>query len=421
LSHPQTSPYREYVSQQLAAPLKNGTSYYVRFSAYLAAASGHTSTLTLNLTYDNPAPLPPQASSGLGNYTPGPYSITSPVLTQRAWTRVEGIITIPAGDSPPAPPRYVNIGGMSTSFGAASPVGFSSDGAYYYIDDVAIYEIPVARVPMVNYSCFGSAGVDIGSGCSTIPGAGFTWTTTKILGGSATSGLPPSVNTVSNHVNPTEPQRYTLTVTLPNSTPTNPAEFTTYVDVFPSDWVGLTAQVTPYYTNLPTGSTVCKNSTIVLVAQNQVSMVPFTWTVNGVPPASSSSTYSFGSTSSNNVVSITPALAGTYVIGVTAMGTCSQQPVTNTFTFTCSSVPCQPRAAVLTPQPAISPNPATDYLNLPEGVQQADIIDAVGNPHIQQARPGTKLDVRSLPAGVYLLRVITTDGKPQTRRLIIQH
>lgn len=429
---------RENVTQKLTAPLKNGSSYYVSFYAYLSANSEHAGTVTLNLTAADP-----RVGPNAGNYTPGTFSVTSPVLPDRAWTRVSAIVTIPNGDNPPAPPQYVNIGGMGTTSQpvASNSPGNGFDGAYYYIDDVEIYEIPVAPTPNRIYTCFGANGIFIGAGCSAIPGATYSWSAVRVLDGGAVTGaaLPPNPAAVLNKVYPTEPTLYTLKVTLPG----NNNVHTTSVYAYPYDWVGLTAQAFSGtgYNNLPNGGStpVCNGRTVDFYAANQVAAGPYVWTVNGttMPTSSWYSTYAgpdynMAMGQNFNRIAITPNASATtarwYTVTVAATGTCTGQPVSQTFSFYynptvfCrSAAPGNDPAASTAPvaKTGAYPNPASGSVTVPAGLQRVQLLDGTGHPVLDRAQPGTALDLRALPEGLYQLRTVGPDGKVQTQRLVI--
>jgi hypothetical protein len=68
-----------------------------------------------------------------------------------------------------------------------------------------------------------------------------------------------------------------------------------------------------------------------------------------------------------------------------------------------------------------SPNPATDYLHLPEGVKQVALYNSKGEQLIVQAvHSNSQLDVRELPNGLYLLRMVQ-DGIAATQKIVIKH
>ncbi len=71
---------------------------------------------------------------------------------------------------------------------------------------------------------------------------------------------------------------------------------------------------------------------------------------------------------------------------------------------------------------SISPNPTDGQLILEvaEGKTELAILNPIGNiVHQQQLRKGaTKLDLRTLPAGMYLLRITAANGTSSTKRMV---
>ena len=69
-------------------------------------------------------------------------------------------------------------------------------------------------------------------------------------------------------------------------------------------------------------------------------------------------------------------------------------------------------------EPAIYPNPFGDHLTLraADRVSQIEIFGADGRLLLKQDRPGTSVDVHTLPAGVYLIRLTLNDNSQRTLR-----
>lgn len=65
------------------------------------------------------------------------------------------------------------------------------------------------------------------------------------------------------------------------------------------------------------------------------------------------------------------------------------------------------------------PSPASEMLTLPQGVEQATLLDNQGHPVLQVEGPG-KLDVRTLPEGLYNLRMLQK-GKLLNQHIQIKH
>ncbi|RZJ94617.1 MAG: T9SS type A sorting domain-containing protein [Hymenobacter sp.] len=419
--------YREYITQKLRQPLQRFKTYYVSFWVRLAPVSQYATTLTLNFTDTDPT-----APFGVTQaYTPSQYSITTPLLDQYTWTRVTGIIDLAQGDRVVPDLQYLNIGGMESGYQQVSPSPTTTP-AYYYIDDVEIYELPVAPIPGNTYLCTGTGGADIGYGCEDIPGATYTWKVRRFDGLRVTSGFPPNPSGLFNHVTPTEPTIYTLDVLLPDGN-----TWTSGLTIYPQDWLGITAQGNGSFSTIPDGGTVCNGRLIRLDVWYNVATGPFIWKVDGVPmPRGWNVTY-LGpdyefTTSQYDFVYIRPLSKRFRYFTVTCEGTgsCQGGPVTADYSFYydprsfCREAQVageMPTAAV--EQEAVAqahPNPVADYLTLPAGVQQAELRDAMGQPLLQQAVSGQTLDVHALPEGIYQLRLMQ-EGKTQTQRIVIKH
>lgn len=397
------------------------------FWVKLASSSQYTSTLTLNLTNADPtAPF-----NTTQTYTPSQYSLTTPLLDQTSWTLVGDIISLAGGDQAVPDLNYINIGGMESVYQPASQPG-STNGAYYYIDDVEIYELPVAPIPGQTYLCTGASGADIGYGCPDIPGAQYSWSVARVGGNRVTSGFPPNPSMLFNHVTPSEPTTYTLDVLLPTGN-----TWTSLVTIYPQDWLGIAAQGNGTYGPIPDGGTVCSGRDIRLDVLGNIATGPFIWKVDGVTmPRGWNVTYvgrdyEF-TTSQYDFVYIRPFSKRGRYFTVTCEGTgsCQGGPVTAYYSFTydptsycreahaTSNMP----TAVVEQETAVlaHPNPVADYLTLPAGVQRVELRAAMGRPLLQQAVSGQTIDVHALPEGMYQLQLVQ-QGTTQTQRIVIKH
>jgi hypothetical protein len=248
--------------------------------------------------------------------------------------------------------------------------------------------------------------------------------------------LPTNPTSPTNHVYPTEPTCYALTVTLPCA-----GSHTTSVCTYPSDWIGLTAQSHNIgnYTPLTNGSSapVCNGYSVDFQAVTQVAYAPYIWTVNNItmPTTSWYSSYSspgfdMSMGQSFAAINIKPKTAGLYTVTVSGTGICSSSNVSATFTFNYDpNVYCRPANAgpepVAMPDPttklSVYPNPAAEQVSIPAGLQRAQVLDAMNHSVLERSQPGAILDVRALPEGLYQLRLVQPDGRVQTQRLVIKH
>jgi hypothetical protein len=73
---------------------------------------------------------------------------------------------------------------------------------------------------------------------------------------------------------------------------------------------------------------------------------------------------------------------------------------------------------------SLFPNPATDVLNIVvqddnASIQKAEIRNLLGDVVLETSNPqGNSLNVSSLPAGVYIVRIVTNDGKQKFAKLV---
>jgi len=73
---------------------------------------------------------------------------------------------------------------------------------------------------------------------------------------------------------------------------------------------------------------------------------------------------------------------------------------------------------------SLFPNPATDVLNIVvqddnASIQKAEIRNLLGDVVLETSNPqGNSLNVSSLPAGVYIVRIVTNDGKQEFGKMV---
>jgi hypothetical protein len=72
----------------------------------------------------------------------------------------------------------------------------------------------------------------------------------------------------------------------------------------------------------------------------------------------------------------------------------------------------------------VSPNPATDFLILTPSkpmvnIENIQIFDMTGN-EVHAGWAGKKVEIKSLPTGIYFLRIATSDGQLLTRKIVKQ-
>ena len=147
---------------------------------------------------------------------------------------------------------------------------------------------------------------------------------------------------------------------------------------------------------------------VTLTATPPLPGATYSWTRDGQPVAGATGT---------TLVLTTPAQSGTYAVRVSRLGCAS--PPSAALTVIVTGLAAEPTAATL----RLAPNPADAAvgLTLTGGAQlaRATLLDMTGRVSLATALTGeqAQLDVRALPAGLYVLRVHTTTGASYTRRL----
>ncbi len=150
--------YREYIQVQLTDTLKNNSCYYVEFYANLYNKlrigvnniGAYISQTAVTCTAPNPLGFTPQI------LLPG----NPPIIDTVNWVKVSGLYTANGGE------QYITIGNLLDDTNTTFQVIDTSsnfDDAYYFIDDVSMYEIKTTNAGRDTTICHGDS-VQLGNG-----------------------------------------------------------------------------------------------------------------------------------------------------------------------------------------------------------------------------------------------------------------
>lgn len=164
----------------------------------------------------------------------------------------------------------------------------------------------------------------------------------------------------------------------------------------------VTVLSTPAATITPDGpTTFCAGGNVLLKGPNGTGYT-YQWKLMGNDIA--------GATNKN----YTATAAGNYKVAVTNSLGCTDisDPVTVT-------VPCRMRNETLTENLELFPNPANTYITISGGIPSSyEVINATGQVLIaQEKNTANVIDISAIPAGLYLIRVVTENG-PSTLKFI---
>jgi hypothetical protein len=357
--------------------------YYAAFRASKSTYSTSFSKLGMNLTLANPV-----TTTSSGYYSRATTSIESPgFITGNAWSLVSGTITIPAAGQ-----YYVNIGNFDANSHGGST---ASDYVYYFVDEVQLFKIPAANPNKSSLSVPCGTSVRLGES-SSIPNASYAWTVT----GSTT----PFATTSQVTVNPTATTTYTLTVTLPDgSTSVSTATITATPPAMPQvqapDWTcvdGSRGPVFVYVDDYNPAYTYNITTTKNIVVFGGA-------TITSITDANGTTRWRFQIRST--------VAGGTGTVSVKATNSCGN----NTTTFNVTSPSCSAASGVM----LAYPNPARESLTVPGDVKKATLLNNQGRA-VQQSDASGKLNVQSLPDGLYNLQM-QQDGRLINQRIEVKH
>jgi hypothetical protein len=393
-----TNPYVEYATQQLPTPLRSGRTYYASMQVYSGSYAQYAAPIGLDITTDardfryNPFKL--YAFSGHGIQSPG-------VVSAQQWTRVSG--TFPGVDGA----QWINVGNFQPATRQLVRPTARLKLGYVYVDNIEVYEVPQAG-NSISVIC--GASVTIGEGCA-IPGASYAWT----VAGSNT----PFATSLQTTVRPTTTTTYTLVVTLPDGK-TSTSSIT--VSAGPPSMGALYGEPQVCYDRTGDG----RDRTTLSI--NSPAPAGYSYYSQLVENAT-------GRVVDDNLDGFTQAdgtfryflIGGNYTVGnytlrVRLQGTCptpwQTKPI---FIVSCTTQggPCSGRGCDGARATTAYPNPAAESLSLPEGTQEAILINNQGNV-VQTAGQTSMLDVRKLPEGLYNLRM-KQGSKVVNQRVQIKH
>ncbi|MCC2546559.1 T9SS type A sorting domain-containing protein [Hymenobacter sp. BT175] len=428
--------WRDRVAEYVEAPVSlTPGRYYGQFQVELtrnAAASncGFNSGFGFQLSNGRL----PGANDGMRDFLPltfvGVLS-TQPVDQSYvdSWHRVSGQFTVSGentltlGFFNPDSPDYFPLPGRNPDV----------PNTYVFVDNVELFRIPTAGPKVV---CSMQA-VEIGEGCP-IPGATYEW---RVRGTSTviSTSLPATVA-------PTTTTSYELTVILPDgSTYTT----STSVSACPAPpcpaGSGLGGQL-EFASELgpiayPPGSPSQNDYDDYCYSQRFSFTVPaaqttgatgYAWVVSGFDVTNGNEVT--GYTESGPTMSFVPIstypnrLRNVNVTCIISYGSgCASGESYSSFTVVSADEygnQCVMYRAPGQPKPTTKlafPNPAVDFLTLPADVQQVELINQAGRVVLtQQQAQGGRLNVASLPEGLYMLRTLQ-EGKVATQRIQIRH
>jgi hypothetical protein len=374
----------QYVTATVLQALTPGATYYASFQAYRSSAPGGAVRLGMNLSQDGPA----QAATTTSTQTSAP-------VTNSAWTKVSGKISIPN----PLPNGHSSSDPWTVTIGNISPNGPGAR-ARYYIDEVELYKIPTAGVSPAAVCFNANTSFTLGEGC-LIPNASYTWSAPGVV------GLPSNSSTIQITVSPTTTTVYTLTVNLPDGT-TSTSKATVTIIPHVDDPQAMT----------PEWDCVDGPGPIWAYIYNYDPTLTYTITttnnIRNVPANAFSQQYD-----KNGVLRWAYSLRSVYpgrtgLVTVTASNACGRG--VTTYNITSPGAECDTGPS----EYAVGyPNPATDKLQAPAGAKQPVLLDSRGNP-VQRADASGKFDVQSLPDGLYNLQVMK-NGKLINQRIQVKH
>lgn len=372
------SAYSEYSQQAVTLIAGN---YYAEYWILKSALSQYPTLnsgfmpIRMQVRPDNVGGASPSFGAPNAVTTASTNIVSTPAkVSTTVWNRVSGILNLANG------PQYVILG--CTDFGNSSLV------TVHFIDDVALYKIPTAGPPAVG--CNGAA-VTIGEGCA-IPNATYAWTT----GGGA-----PFATTLQTAVAPTATTTYILTVTLPDG---STSASTVTVSVY-----GSAGPPVPQFVEID--QIQCQHQARFQITNFNPEL---TYTVTNV-----SNAIALPLNPITSEFRVKGATAGTnpgiFTVTATACGrsTTSGQ---RTVVYQCN----QGVLAAKTSATTAYPNPVTESLTLPAGAEGPTLFNAQGQPVLLLPDAAGKLDVKSLPNGLYNLRM-RQDGKLVNQRIEVKH
>lgn len=382
-------PYSEYITGVLTTALDGTRSYYASMQVMGASAQQYVTSIGLDVTVGDPMayannPYYHASSVGPGTYSHSGCGIQSAGFIQNngnTWTRVAKIFPGKTGA------KYINIGNFNYDDHTLANKNAQFASAYQYIDEVEIYEIPIAGP---NKSCTDTSKT-IGLGCA-IPNAQYAW--------SPTTGLN-SPGSITTSANPPTTTTYTLTVTLPN------------------------------------GSTFATQTTVEVCSCNQApgyidGVMDFdagrlTATIDPVPGATSYRWYKDGVLKSN--------VTGTGCSWIISRGSCGNAEVSveayipscgytskRTQLFVGQFGSCRTASTTL-----VYPNPTADVLIVDSGGVdgQLYLYDGKGvlrrKVTLRSDAAQTHINVRDLPAGNYHLHIVRTGQSNIDQQITVQH
>jgi hypothetical protein len=196
--------HREYLRQLLPSDrvLKPNKRYYGEYYVSLNEMSQlGISTLGMAVTNVAPAFISTYAIDDPNNPAQIQYA-GNPITDTTGWTRVSGAFQATGGES------FITIGNLNsaakTNWGPAG--GTSTGRSYYYIDNIALYELPDAGGDIMLSACNTVTSFNLGRGLPlpAIVNPTYEWTADTEPGFTA--------NTLKIMVSPVRPTVYTLTI-----------------------------------------------------------------------------------------------------------------------------------------------------------------------------------------------------------------
>jgi hypothetical protein len=373
-SNPTTSPIvlPQYVTAVLPQAPTQGK-YYASFQAYRSAAANPASNIYLGMNLNEGGPQTSATASSIESPTP---------LTNSAWTRVSGILTIPSS---------TNNRQWSVTIGNLRPNVPINASARYYIDEVELYKIPTAGAAPAPICSNSNTSVTLGEGCH-IPNATYTWSASGV------SGLPAGSSNIQITVSPTTTTVYTLKVNLPDGVNIYESQVTVTVDSATSPYLELVDQDDCYKVQEYHIANFNSNYTYTLISNTPSSLQAIGNPNYGV--------FRMKGKGGNP--------GGSFTLNVT--GLCgSGGTVVDVYWDACDAPSPTSRTSATTAYP----NPAAETIVIPEGIAGATLVSDKGKVMGVVDRDG-RIDVRSLPDGLYNMQMMQ-NGKLINQRIQVKH
>jgi len=387
--------------------LTPGHQYQVSFWALKTSYAQYKSKMAFSVVNSSSAPMFDHRQS-VNSLVPAPYQvITSNYITDtNDWTQVTGTFTASALPSGTNTWVVVGFDRSASTFDASIGNPGSGSNSNYVIDDVAVTDLTCANNPAVagpNQTICPNTSAVIGQGCLPV-GATSQW---RIQGSSTVFAT-----SLQTAVTPASTTTYELTVTQANGTVSTTQTTVTVFD--PNNF-------TPQLSLLVDDN--CYGLYLYAITNYNSAYTYTVQVINGFSGATGVNPGMRGGAGTFELARAKKASSGSFTVTVN-YAACGGHTATSAVTT--KSFPtfpaCRQAAAIQDTDTELAvayPNPATESLTVPDGVQRATLLNSAGKPVQSLDKPG-KLNVQSLPEGLYNLQMMQ-NGKLINQRIQVRH